>query len=361
MISSHAMNKNSKILMSNLLISSSASAREALRQLDSFGIMAPVLFIHDGEEKIIGSLTDGDIRRGLLKDLKIDDNVTKFMFQDFRYLEDKKYNKTDIQVFQNRNLRFIPVLNSDKKLVRILDVNHIKANLPLSAVIMAGGKGERLLPLTEKTPKPMLKVGSKPIIEHNIDRLIKFGISEIIISVRYLGEQIMEYFGDGSSKSIEIRYITEDKPLGTIGAIKQIDSFKNDEILLMNSDLLTDIDFEHFYETFTNEKADMAVATVSYDVNVPYAVMEFSAGKQVSGFKEKPKYTYFSNAGIYLLRKQLIEMIPSDEKYDATDLMNAVIANNQKLIAEPIHGYWLDIGRMEDFFKAQEDIKFLRI
>lgn len=347
--------------MQNLLISSSFSAREALRQLDSFGIMAPVLFIYDEKGKIIGSLTDGDIRRGLLKDLKIDDNVTEFMFKNFRYIEDTKYNKADIQVFKNRNLRFIPVLDSDKKLVRILDVNHLKTNLPLSAVIMAGGKGERLLPLTEKTPKPMLKVGSKPIIEHNIDRLIQFGIDEIIISVRYLGEQIMEYFGDGSSKGIQIRFITEDKPLGTIGAIKQIDSFKNDEILLMNSDLLTDIDFEHFYEVFHAENADMAVATVSYDVNVPYAVMEFSSGKQVSGFKEKPKYTYFSNAGIYILKRHLIEIIPADEKYDATDLMNAVIANNQKLIAEPIHGYWLDIGRMEDFFKAQEDIKFLRI
>jgi dTDP-glucose pyrophosphorylase len=346
--------------MHNLLLSSNSTAREALRKLNEFGITAPVLFIFDENQQIIGSLTDGDIRRGLLKELNIDDNVKQFMFQTFRFLIDKNYTKSDFQKFKELKIRFIPVLNESKQLAKIIDLQEVQSQLSLSAVIMAGGKGERLLPLTENTPKPMLKVGKKPIIEHNIDRLIKFGINDITISIRFLGEQIMDYFGDGSSKNITIRYITEDKPLGTIGAVRQIEGFENEHILLMNSDLLTNIDFEDFYDVFIQENADMAVATVSYDVNVPYAVMDFSSGKQVKGFKEKPRYTYFSNAGIYLLKNSIINRIPKNKKYDATDLMNDLIESNLKLIAEPIHGYWLDIGRMEDYLKAQEDIKFLK-
>lgn len=347
--------------MPNLLLSSNATAREALRKLNEFGVMAPVLFIFDENNKIVGSLTDGDIRRGLLKGLNIDDDVKLFMFQNFRYLTDKNYSKSDFQKFKDLKIRFVPILSESREFVKVIDLLEVQSHLPLSVVIMAGGKGERLLPLTENTPKPMLKVGNKPIIEHNIDRLIKFGISDITISVRYLGEQIMDYFGDGSTKNVKIKYITEDKPLGTIGAIRQIESFENDHILLMNSDLLTNIDFDNFYDVFINENADMAVATVAYDVNVPYAVMEFSSGKQIKGFKEKPRYTYFSNAGIYLLKRSIIKRIPENKKYDATDLMNDLIESNHKLVAEPIHGYWLDIGRMEDYLKAQEDIKHLKL
>jgi dTDP-glucose pyrophosphorylase len=346
--------------MNNLLISSKSTAREALRKLNSFGFMAPVLFIFDENERIVGSLTDGDIRRGLLQELQIDDSVEKFMYRNFRRLLENHFNKSDLQTFKNLNIRFVPVLDADNQLIKILDLNNTKAQLPLSAVIMAGGKGERLLPLTEKTPKPMLKVGAKPIIEHNIDRLIQFGITDITISIRYLGEQIQDYFGDGSTKNATIKYITEDQPLGTIGALRKVESLSYENVLLMNSDLLTNIDFEHFYDVFTTENADMAVATISYDVNVPYAVMEFSEGKRVKGFREKPRYTYFSNAGIYILKKELVSRIPANQKYDATDLMTDLIDSNLRLVAEPIHGYWLDIGRIEDFFKAQEDIKFLR-
>ncbi|MBP6385386.1 MAG: nucleotidyltransferase family protein [Pseudarcicella sp.] len=344
------------------LISVQSTAREALRKLDSEakGITAPVLFVYDLNQKIVGSLTDGDIRRGLINNLGIDDTVKDFMFADFRFFSPNNITKTEIQSLKSRNIRFVPVLDENKLLLKIIDLQINRSNIPASAVIMAGGRGERLIPLTDHTPKPMLKVGGKPIIEYNIEHLVRHGITDIYISVRYLGEQLMEYFGDGTRHNARIQYITEDKPLGTIGALNNIADFEENTILVMNSDLLTNVDFEQLYEAFVLESADMAVATIPYDVNVPFAVMELENGNVVKSFKEKPKYTFYSNAGIYLFKKELAQLIVPDQKYDATDLMNDVIASGKKLIAEPILNYWLDIGRMEDFYKAQEDIKHLK-
>lgn len=345
--------------LTQFLLSDTVTAREALRQLDAIGIIAPVLFIYDDLNRIVGAITDGDIRRGLLKNLAIDDSVVEFMRKEIRFFTEGAYSKADIKSFKDINIRFVPVLDQERRLVHLVDTYHTKANIPAMAVVMAGGRGERLMPLTEKTPKPMLKVGGKPIIEYNIEHLVRHGIRDISISIRYLGEQLQEYFKDGSHKNANISYITEDKPLGTIGALKRIASISQDYILVMNSDLLTDIDLESFFETFIEQGADMAVATIPYDVNIPYAVMELE-GNVVKDFKEKPRYTYYSNAGIYLMKRELLDIIPDDQFFDATDLMNTVIAQGKKLIADPILSYWLDIGRMEDFYKAQEDIKHLK-
>lgn len=345
--------------LTQFLLSDTVTAREALRQLDAIGIIAPVLFIYDDLNRIVGAITDGDIRRGLLKNLAIDDSVVEFMRKEIRFFTEGSYSKADIKSFKDINIRFVPVLDQERRLVHLVDTYYTKANIPAMAVVMAGGRGERLMPLTEKTPKPMLKVGGKPIIEYNIEHLVRHGIRDISISIRYLGEQLQEYFKDGSHKNANISYITEDKPLGTIGALKRIASISQDYILVMNSDLLTDIDLESFFETFIEQGADMAVATIPYDVNIPYAVMELE-GNVVKDFKEKPRYTYYSNAGIYLMKRELLDIIPEDQFFDATDLMNTVIAQGKKLIADPILSYWLDIGRMEDFYKAQEDIKHLK-
>lgn len=344
------------------LISHKATAREALRQLDSEakGIIAPVLFVYDDDEKVVGSLTDGDIRRGLINNLNINDLISNFMFADFRYFSNNIFPKSEIEAFKSRNIRFIPVLDDSKKIIQVLDLQHNNLNIPVSALIMAGGRGERLMPMTANTPKPMLRVGGKPIIEYNIEHLVRHGIRDITISIRYLGQQIIDFLGNGSAHDCSIKYITEDQPLGTIGALSAIQNFEQKNILVMNSDLLTNIDLEQFYESFVNDSADMAVATTPYEVNIPYAVMELEQGNIVKSFKEKPRYTYYSNAGIYLLKKELIDLIPVDKKYDATDLMNEVVAKGKKLIAEPILNYWLDIGRIEDFNKAQEDIKHIR-
>jgi len=223
---------------------------------------------------------------------------------------------------------------------------------------MAGGRGERLRPLTDNTPKSMLPLGNKPIIEHSIDRLISFGIESITISVRYLSDQIINYFGDGSAKGISISYIEEDAPLGTIGCLSLIENVKHDAVLVLNSDVFTSIDYENFYLNFLNANADMAVASIPYTVDIPYAIMELSDNSIVN-FEEKPKNTYYANAGIYLIKKEYITKIPKDAFYNATDLMKQIISCNGKLVHSPIAGYWIDIGKHDDYIKAMEIVKHL--
>jgi len=178
--------------------------------------------------------------------------------------------------------------------------------------------------------------------------------------VGYLGHKIEEHIGNGASRNLNIRYIYEKDPLGTIGAVKATGTDHHETILLMNSDLLTDINLEDFFKTFTEKNADMAVASIPYKQEIPYAVLEVSNG-EVTALKEKPTYTYYSNAGIYLIKKELLELIPENTFYNTTDLMEQVIATGRKLISYPILGYWLDIGKPDDFLKAQEDIKHLNL
>lgn len=341
------------------LISKEKSVREALIKLDELASDA-ILFIVDEHNKLIGSLTDGDLRRGFIKGLGFEDSILEFVQANPKFIFDDEFDQSKLEEYKSRNFKIIPILNKDQQIVDILNFRNRTTLLPVDAVLMAGGKGMRLRPLTENTPKPLLKVGDKPIIEYNIDRLAKVGVENIYLSVNYLGEQLEDYFGDGSDRNLNIGYIKEDKPLGTIGSVLLVDKFEHDEIIIMNSDLLTNIDFADFYKTFKESEADMAVAATTYHVDVPYAVLEADETQQVKSLKEKPRYTYFSNAGIYLLKKKLLEMIPKGEFYDITDLMDKVLAMDNKLITYPINGYWLDIGKHEDFKKAQEDIKHIK-
>lgn len=336
------------------------SVRDALIRLDEIA-PSSILFVVDREYKLLGSLTDGDLRRGFIKGLGFDNEILDFVQPSPIYINERSYDLNQIEKYRKDLLKVIPIVNDDLIIVDILDFSFRKTLIPADAVLMAGGEGKRLRPLTENTPKPLLKVGDKPIIEYNIDRLINFGVKTINLSINYLGEQLVDYFGDGSNKEINIKYVKEDKPLGTIGSILLVDTFHNDDIIVMNSDLLTNIDFADFFKMYKETEADMAVAATSYHVDVPYAVLEVSDGTEVRSLKEKPRYTYYSNAGIYIIKKELLKMIPENQFYDITDLMERVLEMNLKLITYPINGYWLDVGKHEDFKKAQEDIKHIKL
>jgi dTDP-glucose pyrophosphorylase len=343
------------------VIFSHQSVRDAFIMMEDMK-KDPILIVADENLKLIGSLTDGDLRRGFINGLTIiNHTLLDYLQPKPLFIYEDELDKTDISSLRKRNILVIPIVDRDLKIVEVLNLTQIQARIPVDVVIMAGGRGQRLMPLTANTPKPMLHVGSKPILEHNIDRLVKFGIKNICISVNYLADSIVNYFKDGSSKNVNINYVHEDKPLGTMGAIKLCNQKEHDNILVMNSDLLTTIDYEAFYKTFIESGADMAVATSSYYVEVPYGVLEVDGGNFVSSLKEKPRYTYYSNAGIYLIKRELLSMIPEGEFYNVTDLMDALIKYDKKLISFPIHGYWLDIGKHEDYRKAQEDIDFLNI
>lgn len=341
------------------IVNKGESVRNALIKLDKLASDA-ILFLVDHDYRLIGSLTDGDLRRGFIKGLGFEDQLEDFIQSNPKFIYEDEYDQQLLEDLKQRYFKIIPILNKQKQVVDILNFKYRSTLLPFDAVIMAGGKGSRLRPLTENTPKPLLKVGDKPIIEYNIDRLAKVGVKNVYISVNYLGEQIESYFGDGNSKKLKIDYLWEKKPLGTIGSVLLVDEFKHDEILVMNSDLLTNIDFADFYKTFKESGADMAVAATPYHVDVPYAVLETNEAQEVLSLKEKPKYTYYSNAGIYLLKTSLLSMIPNGSFFDITDLMDKVLAMDYKLLTYPINGYWLDIGKHEDFKKAQQDIKHIR-
>ncbi|QNF33810.1 NTP transferase domain-containing protein [Adhaeribacter swui] len=344
--------------LDNNIIPPSTTGREALIQLDRAIVEFKTLFIVDDNGILQGTLTDGDIRRGLIAGKDIDTSVENFMFRNFRFLYEGQSSLENIAMLRKSKIALVPIVDENKKLIKIIDLASKKSLLPVDAVIMAGGRGERLRPLTDSIPKPLLKVGLKPIIEHNIDRLIYFGIENITISIKYLGEQLIEAFGNGQAKGANIRYIAEKEALGTLGAISLIEDFQSKHVLIMNSDLLTNIDFEDFFQSYLDRNADIAIATVPYQVNIPYAVLEVEDSK-IRDFKEKPSYTYYSNAGIYLVKREILKLIPKGVFYNATDLMELLIKNNQNVISYPILGYWLDIGKQEDYLKAQEDIKHI--
>ncbi|MAW84565.1 MAG: nucleotidyltransferase [Crocinitomicaceae bacterium] len=350
------MNKN----LRKHIVHLQANVRDALIKLDLLASDA-ILFLVDNKNHLIGSLTDGDIRRGLIKGLSLETPLKEFVQPKPSFIFEDEDVLEKLEFYKSKFFKVVPVLDRNNHIVDIINFKNRTTLLPLDVVIMAGGKGVRLRPLTENTPKPLLKIGEKPIIEHNIDRLSKVGIKNIYISVNYLSEQIEKYFGDGVTKNLNINYIREDKPLGTVGSVTLIDEFKHHEILIMNSDILTNIDFADFYRSFKNSGADMAVAATSYQVNVPYAVLETDDKHKVLSLKEKPKYTYYSNAGIYLLKTSILSMIPSGEFFDITDLMDKILEMDRKIYTYPLNAYWLDIGKHEDFKKAQDDIKHIKL
>ncbi|HRC33197.1 MAG TPA: nucleotidyltransferase family protein [Bacteroidia bacterium] len=334
------------------------STRDALAKLNLLNIHL-TLFVLDANNKMLGTVTDGDIRRGLLNGLTIDMPVSDFMFRDFRFFGQGNISTEQFISFKNDKLKIVPVLDANRNIVEILDLTYFISYLPLDVLLMAGGEGIRLRPLTEQTPKPLLPVGGKPLLDHNMQRLKKFGIKNFNISVRYLAEKIEKHIGSGSEKNIRIKYLRETTPLGTIGCAGLIKEFNNDYLLVMNADLLTDIDFEQMYLKLLTEKADMIVATIPYTVNVPYGVIE-TDNDNVTGISEKPSLLFNTNAGIYIIHKKLLSEIPYNTFFNATDLLTKVIEKKHKLIYYPIHTFWLDIGRIEDYNRANEMFKFLQ-
>ena len=339
-------------------INSNSTIKHALELLSKVG-HDPILFSVNENRQLIGSITDGDIRRGLLKGLTLDNSVALIVNLNTKFIRKENYSIDEIKKLRKNNYKIIPVLDKNDVVINIINFRSVLSYLPIDVVIMAGGLGTRLKPLTDKIPKPLLKIGDKTIIDYNIDRLISFGVDDFWISVRYLADQIKEHFGNGNSRNVKIEYVDEDIPLGTIGAVSKINDFKHDHVMVTNSDILTNLNYEDFFEDFIEKDADMSVVTIPYDVEIPYAVMETESDNVLS-FIEKPTYTYYSNGGIYLIKKSILKNIPENTLFNSTDLMELLLEKKLKLISYPMHNYWLDIGKPNDYLKAQNDIKHIK-
>lgn len=317
------------------------------------------LFIVDDKNSLIGTITDGDIRRGFIKGNELSDNVQKFMSTRFHSVT-SEFSVHDFKNIRQKGIQLLPVINSRGQITKVYNLNKQKSMLPVECMIMAGGRGERLRPLTDSTPKPLLKLGDKPIIEHNIDRLITYGVEKFYISVKYLGQQIVDYLGNGSGKGISIEYVWEEEPLGTAGALSLLKNIETKHVILMNSDLFTNIDFEDLYLKTLMDDAELGVATIPYTTKIPYGIFTTNGSHDVTGIKEKPVYTNYANAGIYVIKSSIINSIPKNRFFHVTHLMESLLENQQKIIHNPIIGYWVDIGQHQDYINAREIVKHIQ-
>lgn len=344
--------------MKDHFISKDITMLEALSRICALAPEPLVLFVLDDENKMVGTLTDGDTRRALIKGASTNDKVENIMHRDFNYMKVEELgNVKELKRQKELKMKLVPVLDKDMHIVEIINLEKYKTRLPIDAVLMAGGKGERLRPLTEKTPKPLLPVGDKAIIDYNIDRLISYGVKHINVTVNYLGEQLEEHFMEPCAE-VKVDTVREPKYLGTIGSIRFVKEFHNDTILVMNSDLFTNIDYEDFYLHFKEHDAEMSVAAVPYTVSVPYGIFDLN-GRNIQGLIEKPTYNYYANAGIYLIKRSALDEIPEDTFFNATDLIEKLIADNKKVIRFPLNGTWIDIGNPQEYQKAKELVKHL--
>ena len=344
--------------MQQYIIKDSSSIKDALIALNEITRETLSLLVVNNENQMVGTLTDGDIRRGLISGTQLTDEVGTIMHRDFKFIKQAEFDVAHIKEFRDRRIHFIPILDEQNHIVDVVNLRKYESQLPIDAVLMAGGKGERLRPLTEKTPKPLLPVGDKCIIDHNIDRLISYGVKHLNVTVNYLAEQIEEHFA-APRYGVKVNCYREPTFLGTIGSIKFVENIYNDTVLVMNSDLLTNIDYEDFYLHFHIHDAEMSVAAIPYNISIELGILDLE-GRNIKGLIEKPKYNYYANAGIYLIKKRALSEIPEDTFFHATHLVEKLISQGKKVIRYPLNGTWIDIGTPQEYAKAKELINHLK-
>ena len=344
---------------------------DAVRVLDEGRVGILVITTDDGA--LLGTLTDGDIRRAILAGQSFDCTADEFLrgknnpvYPEPIWLPDTASEADMLAIMTERKIRHLPLLNDRytvTDLVRLEDLipTPIAApETPLTAVIMAGGLGTRLYPLTKDTPKPMLPVGGKPLLERTITNLRDAGVHDVVVSTRYKADIVEEHFNDGSEFGVRVGYLNENAlsqtgPLGTAGSLRLMPR-PDDTLLVLNGDVLTSLDYRAMRTFHKDHDATLTVAVRKYDFSVPYGVVDCE-GPRVTTLREKPTYTSFVNAGVYLLEPAAFDHLPdSDQPFNMTDLIEKIINAGDSVVSFPIHEYWLDIGQPEDYQTAQRDI-----
>lgn len=336
----------------NITIQSTQTIQEALEVINTGAIRIAIVI--DEQKRVIGTITDGDIRRGLLKNANLNSSIEDLYFRSPTLANINDSKESIIRKALSKKLYQIPIIDDKGRLVDIEDLaTLLKINKKRNKVVlMAGGLGTRLRPLTENKPKPLLNVGNKPILETIIENFAKHGFVNIIISVNYKSDMIKDYFGDGSRFGVKIDYIEETKRLGTAGALSLMKDKPQEPFFVMNADLLTNVNFSHLLDFHSFENATATMCVREYDFQVPYGVIKTNEGK-ITSIVEKPIQKFFVNAGIYVLSPHVFNEIPDNEFYDMPTVFNTLIKKEKTTISFPIHEYWLDIGKMDDFEQAQ--------
>lgn len=335
---------------------------DALSRLDRAG--TGVLLLSDNGRTLFGVLSDGDIRRHIMAGGSLDEACASIATRQPLVARPDMAEAEILDLLDHSReyvINHVPLLDDARRIVGLVlrsDLVRAEAR-PLSAVIMAGGFGTRLRPLTETMPKPMLPVGDRPLLERMVERLRSAGIHRISITTHYLGDKIISHFGDGRDFGVDLRYVPEDKPMGTAGGLRLMEP-TDEPILVINGDILTSLDARDMLAFHREHAAVATVGVRQYEMEVPYGVIE-SDGAAIRAVREKPVHRFFVNAGIYLLEPAALHLIPADGRFDMTDLITQLVAQGRVVVSFPIVEYWLDIGRAADYQQAQEDIRRSRI
>ncbi|MBN3493414.1 nucleotidyltransferase family protein [Vibrio neptunius] len=342
------------------LISESSTIKQALEIINSEALRVAVVV--DQDKKLLGMITDGDIRRGLLNDLVLTDSVAKVMNSKPITADQGASKEHLVELMEKKQILSVPLLDQDNKVVGLETLHSAlsKDKYQNPVFIMAGGFGTRLRPLTDNCPKPMLRVGDKPILETVIKSFIKAGFNNFYISTHYMPEQIHQHFGDGSEMGVNVTYVHEEQPLGTGGALGLLPKNlpKDLPLIMMNGDVLTKVDFQRLLDFHVDNGADATMCVREYDYQIPYGVIN-GEGNKITSMVEKPVQRFFVNAGIYVVSPEVIASVPKNHRVDMPTLLEEHMNERDNVLMFPIHEYWLDIGRMDDFNRAQADIHTL--
>ncbi len=338
--------------MTNHIINENASILDALDMLNRLSGKVMTLFVVNDSNVMTGTITDGDIRRALLNGCQPSDKINKAMHCEFKALTGNVIDIARLRDYRLKGVKLLPWIDNNGHIKEIIDTTITHTKLPVSAILMAGGKGERLRPLTLTTPKPLLKIGDRAIIDYNVDALARSGVSDINVTINYLAEKMEEHFSKPIA-GVKVKCVRENQPLGTIGSAALVKLPSEGETIVMNSDLLTNVSFEEMYLWHKAENADITIAAIPYNVSVPYAILS-TEGSNVKALEEKPSYSYYANAGIYIISNRLLTSLPIDNRTDATDLIEKAIAEGLNVVYFPISGMWIDIGSPADFRHASE-------
>ena len=331
-----------------------STIKEALIIIDSGAVK--IAIVVDKDDKLIGTLTDGDIRRAILDGKTIHDTIEDVYFREPTVVNANATKEEIINICTSKKIYQIPVLDENGKVVSIDLLDELlKPEIhPNKVILMVGGLGTRLRPLTEKTPKPMLHVGGKPILQTIVEKFVSYGFVNIVMCVGYKSNIIQDFFGDGKKFGANIEYVLEEQRMGTAGALSLLTEKPQEPFFVMNGDLLTNVNFEHLLEFHESNHAMASMCVREYDFQVPYGVVNVEAGKILS-IEEKPVQKFFVSAGIYMLDPKCITQIPENTFYDMPTLFEKLINMGETTISFPLREYWLDIGRMEEYEKANQE------
>jgi dTDP-glucose pyrophosphorylase len=339
-----------------IVLSPDAPLRAAMTAMTACQV--GLVMVVDARRKLLGVLVDNDLRRALLAGAELSSPVRRAMNPKPVVLRKGTPPEEVSELFRLTGHKNIPVVDARGRLVELTAIHDYAAipkRYPNRVVLMAGGQGRRLLPLTEDTPKPMLKLGGKPILEHLVEQLAAAGFVHFVISVNYLAEKIRDHFGDGSRWGVEIEYVTERKPLGTVGALRLLKPTPKEPFLVMNGDVLTKANFGALLDFHASEKGLATVCVKSHEIQIPYGVVELS-GRRMSRFREKPTHRFLINAGIYVLDPRALAFIPKGRPCDMPELLASIRRKRRSGVAcFPVEEYWLDIGGLHEYRRASKE------